>query len=673
MKSKSVKENRPFAFDKQAAKSPLDLPVSVYRCSNSKKPLPPMTVNEVLDECQKMKVTDAIKKLRVLKAKNGSPAAAIHKLKQNSLKAFCIMGQFTEEGHRKEFFIPESYTGIIPVDLDDPEDREKTIRELNESPHCWTAGRSPAGKGVKAFFQAPPIFEQHDDNVAAVAKEVKRRTGYDMELPEINRLTFFFPDPSLRVNRNGVTPIKVTPREKKPSTPREETSSPTETTAAETKAQKLCSPLVGKIGAFRTDTADKRKRRYAVIRCPCFLRQHHDEIKDTRLYLNPESYPKIECRHGKCREFNEVINEKIREKYDLSNIFHEQFDIEKLFTFDLENDPNRLLGTGRWLSKGSTCLVAGYSGGGKSTLTIQAAVYWALGLGLFGIRPVRPLRSLLIQAEDDEGDTAEMVQGVLGALGKSPVDLEGRVVIERVSGAVGPKFCKFLRQLIEQHKPDLVWINPLFAFAGCNLMDPKEAGVFLRRDLIPVAVETETCFFVIHHLRKPDRDGNKGNQLLPESLLQYLAIGGSEIQNAFREVMILMEETNKTNDGTRLFELILTKRGKRAGALSLDLQLTTKLFLTHSTDGRLNWIQVDKPFDDEKGSKNTKYTDEDVLGVMNTDEGLTTSNVRKKVQDTTGMSRAVFFRTWKVLKTQSLIREIKDDLWVRTPEQEIPL
>src|SRR5438067_647250 len=97
-----------------------DKVMSVYPCAAAKKPLPPMTSDEAFEECRTMPMTDAIRKLRQLKVKKDN--AAIHKLKQNSLKAFCALGMFTEEGHQKQFFIPETYTGVIPVDIDEPED-----------------------------------------------------------------------------------------------------------------------------------------------------------------------------------------------------------------------------------------------------------------------------------------------------------------------------------------------------------------------------------------------------------------------------------------------------------------------------------------------------------------------------------------------------------------------
>src|SRR5262249_33885494 len=130
-----------------------------------------------------------------------------------------------------------------------------------------------------------------------------------------------------------------------------------------------------------------------------------------------------------CRKNNQLLNEWFETEWtkEASRIFQQQFDLEELFIFDPTADPNNLIGN-RWLGKGSTCLWAGYSGIGKSTLAIQGAIYWALPRSLFGISSVCPLRSYFVQSEDDKGDVAEMMQGVLKAIGKTPADLEGRLV-----------------------------------------------------------------------------------------------------------------------------------------------------------------------------------------------------------------------------------------------------
>jgi len=66
-----------------------------------------------------------------------------------------------------------------------------------------------------------------------------------------------------------------------------------------------------------------------------------------------------------------------------------------------------LLGN-RYLCRGGGLLLVGPSGIGKSALSMQSMILWALGLPCFDIKPAKPLKSLLIQAENDDGDLAEM-------------------------------------------------------------------------------------------------------------------------------------------------------------------------------------------------------------------------------------------------------------------------
>src|SRR5688500_19891006 len=81
----------------------------------------------------------------------------------------------------------------------------------------------------------------------------------------------------------------------------------------------------------------------------------------------------------------------------------------------IDGDPNELL-RHRFLCRGGGLLLVGPTGIGKSSLSMQAMIMWAVGRGVFWIQPVRPLKSLLVQAENDEGDLAEMRDGVIAGL-----------------------------------------------------------------------------------------------------------------------------------------------------------------------------------------------------------------------------------------------------------------
>ena len=90
----------------------------------------------------------------------------------------------------------------------------------------------------------------------------------------------------------------------------------------------------------------------------------------------------------------------------------ESFSFNDLWSYKAEEDETVLLGN-RWVCQGGQLLLVGQSGIGKSSLTTQAALFWALGQPFFGIKPARPLRSLVVNAENYRVDMSEIVQGVM--------------------------------------------------------------------------------------------------------------------------------------------------------------------------------------------------------------------------------------------------------------------
>ena len=85
----------------------------------------------------------------------------------------------------------------------------------------------------------------------------------------------------------------------------------------------------------------------------------------------------------------------------------------------LADSPEELL-RNRYLCRGGGLLLAGPTGIGKSSLSMQFMISWALGRPVFGIEPARPIKSLLIQAENDDGDLAEMRDSIVKGLELTP-------------------------------------------------------------------------------------------------------------------------------------------------------------------------------------------------------------------------------------------------------------
>jgi RecA-family ATPase len=278
--------------------------------------------------------------------------------------------------------------------------------------------------------------------------------------------------------------------------------------------------------------------------------------------------------------------------------------IKELRKFIPANDPNTLLGD-RWICRRGSCLFVGQSGIGKSSLAVQAAITWALGREFFGIKPARQLKSVFIQAENDDGDLAEMCQGVLNGLqidagSDSETVVDKNVIFVSDSSHTGEEFCANVQRLIDRHRPDLVWLDPLLSFIGDDISKQAVCSQFLRTWLGPISESSGVAWMMMHHTGKPSNDP-KARQSWNKSDHSYAGIGSSELTNWARAVCVL-ERLDDNN-----FSLRLAKRGKRAGALDLEGIKTERIWLQHASEG-IQWKQAaEPPPPPKKERSNRKY------------------------------------------------------------------
>jgi hypothetical protein len=271
-----------------------------------------------------------------------------------------------------------------------------------------------------------------------------------------------------------------------------------------------------------------------------------------------------------------------------------RFDFTDLLTFDRADDPTAVLGN-RWLCQGGSCLLVAQTGAGKSALTTQAAMTWALGRDFFGIRPKRgALRSLVIQSENDLGDVAESVQGTLAGMNivkgsQLEAEIGSRVAFYREAVRTGEDFGKLLRELVLAHKADLVFVDPLLGFAGIDIADQEQASHFLRHIIQPVLTETGVILFSIHHTTKPKPKSEQTGATSGD--LSYLGAGSAELANWHRAVMVLQrDQTAEGQPEQPHFTLRLAKRGGRAGLNDAKGDFTTSIGLRHAREpGVIRW------------------------------------------------------------------------------------
>lgn len=253
--------------------------------------------------------------------------------------------------------------------------------------------------------------------------------------------------------------------------------------------------------------------------------------------------------------------------------------VKDLLNFDPTNDPDNLIGN-RWITRGSSMIISGGTGIGKSSLMMQIIIRWCLGLDFFGIKPVKPLKIGVIQAENDRGDLAEAFRDIVKSMDLAPEQMRrlfAALEFRTETVRTGEAFLAYARRFIHRSKLDLIVADPLFSYFGGDLSDQSEVSVFLRNKLQPILHETKVAWIWMHHVAKPQRKEN-GAEPLTTMELAHSGFGSSELANWAREIAVLHEVGQSK---PRRFQLAFCKRGGRLGLAS------SSLYLRHSPTGIL--------------------------------------------------------------------------------------
>lgn len=256
------------------------------------------------------------------------------------------------------------------------------------------------------------------------------------------------------------------------------------------------------------------------------------------------------------------------------------------FSLQSSRHPSTLVGR-RWLCLGDIGILSSTSGMGKSSLSFQLACHWALDLSPFGaFKPNGPQTSLFIQSEDSDGDVAEMRHSIYHGMQLTPsqqalCSSRVHVITDRVNR--GPAFISALREFLADARSRgiqyrIIWINPLMAFAGCNINDAEEVGNFVRGGLngLNEGPDGPThAYMMVHHTAKPpkERAERRWNEMM------YSMAGSADLTNAARTILTL-----EAQEDTGHFMLRGAKRGMRAG-------MTVKI------KGKTSDLTFDQPID----------------------------------------------------------------------------
>ena len=330
--------------------------------------------------------------------------------------------------------------------------------------------------------------------------------------------------------------------------------------------------------------------------------------------------------------------------------------IARLASYDTRSDPNNVLGS-RWLCRGGSLVIVGQSGVGKSSLCMQLMILWALGRPAFNVAPVSPLRSLLIQAENDLGDLAEMYQGVRQGMEITPEEeaiLDERIVIYRDTTRTGEAFVKSAAALVDRHKPDLVWADPLLNYIGDDISDQRVISDFCCRQLNSVSLRTGVVWCLLHHTGKPSRDPKAASHWTASDLA-YSGLGSSALTNWSRETAVLVRI--KTADGTPpTFQFSMTKRRIRAGLRTITGEPTDTIFLRHSDRGGICWDQCEEPIEKEasnyKRGRKSAFDPDQFKAVLDRFGGTLTAKNQSQVAAALSCSERTLWNWLKHLKNR---------------------
>ena len=250
-------------------------------------------------------------------------------------------------------------------------------------------------------------------------------------------------------------------------------------------------------------------------------------------------------------------------------------------------DPENTFFQGRFLCRKGAMLFVGPSGIGKSSASVQQDICWSIGREAFGIRPTRPLRILHIQAENDEDDMTEMVRGVAAEIQMSDAERNTclrNLLTRQHSITSGKRFLSdFLNPALEADRPDIVRIDPLHAYAGCDITNAQEIGMFCREGIQPLMDKYGCGSILNHHTPKTT---NRDTSNWRASDWMYSGAGSADLTNWVRAIMVI-EPT--ANPGA--FRFIAPKRGRRLGWITQGGESTIEKLFCHS-EGKISWREA---------------------------------------------------------------------------------
>lgn len=262
------------------------------------------------------------------------------------------------------------------------------------------------------------------------------------------------------------------------------------------------------------------------------------------------------------------------------------------YTAELADRSDVLLGV-EWLYRGNGAILISSSGVGKSSLTMQASMHFALGLPFMGIPCERKLNILMVQAENAIRDIARMGLGITKGCEWTQEQMEEiskRLFISNISSRRNNNLIKRIEKILLDLKRkgieiDLIVLDPAFSYIKGNVSAAEDVGVFLRDCMQPMLIRWNLGLLLIHHTGKaiPARDKDKAT-MDPK----YMGTGSVEFTNWARATLTIL-----SIGSSDIFELYADKRGGEIGwGRNHDGTRIRSQYIRHSReDSMIHWCE----------------------------------------------------------------------------------
>jgi len=302
-------------------------------------------------------------------------------------------------------------------------------------------------------------------------------------------------------------------------------------------------------------------------------------LPDTGLLVPKPLEPPLSIAKANAADFDGPLMEGMRPITSFTTAGHEHEELIRDHAFD----------------RGTTMLLAGPTGIGKTSFLQQMAISFALGRPHLGLVPTKSMRILIIQAENEDIDIARTREGAFEGLQLSLAErkiIGKRVFIIRNFAKRGPEFFKDVVMPAVAHlKPDLLGLDPAFAYIGGDANKQQVVGEFMR-DYVHSTNQQFNCgTLVCHHTPKPLLDARKAKS----SERAYAGSGSAEWAN-FSRLVLTIEATHDPDH----FVLHASKKVRELGWTDHMGAPSTFKHIRHAKD-RLCWLEATPDSDSPSG------------------------------------------------------------------------